>query len=392
MSKGDDKIKDIFQDAFENFEAPVKPSAWSGIESGMNAGASGGAAGGSSFGEWVSANVGWVTSGIVAVSAAAIIAVTSFGDQPEDNITQQSSQKVEQSDKAEETKIAEEALEEDNIEENGITQESEITENTAPSMEQKSNAKEDVRETESTESPTNVNTGSDSKSQNPAGSNVTAESNSAQDASGSVASESANDENDNSISAPAETEINDNTQESPKALTGLFEVFISEEEPLNIRLMASDSNADEFRWNFGDGKSTVTETPFVDHEFSKPGKYTVKLTSVDGESSINKSKEIELFGKPELVLPNVFSPNGDRLNDFYTIDEYESKNIESYTLRVFTLDGEQIFQSHAEQQDWNGEMPNGAPAPEGKYVVVVKAFATSGKQLDIEQKVITLTR
>ena len=395
LSKGDDKIKDIFQDAFESFEAPVKPSAWSGIESGMNAGAGSGAAGGSSLGSWVSANVGWVASGIVAVSAAAIIAVAAIGDQPEEIQPEPVTEQVVKQDSKDNSSAMDQTPSQEKNTENEESAQSE-------KLEKSNGVASEREEATGSSKPTSTNSAPDSKptveaetrSQKSSNQNEATNSASSEKTDSATGSASANKSSEGGATeqSSVSNEESEITSEPTAELSAQFRITSSNDSPLRISLRADAANADEYKWTFGDGKTVVTTVPQVDHVFTKQGEYLVQLKVLREESTVSSSQKIEVFGRPELVLPNVFTPNGDDINDSFTIDQDESKNIESYTLRVFTLDGEQIFQSHSDQISWNGEMPNGAPAPEGKYVVSVKAIGTNGKSLRAQQKVITLTR
>ncbi len=69
-----------------------------------------------------------------------------------------------------------------------------------------------------------------------------------------------------------------------------------------VRFLAI-SIADEYVWDFGDGKSITTNEPEVTHVYSKPGKYVVKLTvERDGMvDSTSKIVTVEAVSKPREV-------------------------------------------------------------------------------------------
>ncbi|MFZ6050591.1 PKD domain-containing protein [Halocola ammonii] len=396
MNKGDEKIREVFQDAFENFEAPVKPSAWTGIESGMNAGASGGAAGGSSITSWISSNVAWVAGGVIGVSAAVVIAVSTIGDSPKTVdkpvASEQTEQVQEETNASEKAAKEESAVNEEEINSSAISKVEEQID--SDSQNQTATNQDDVaKQIAPTSENSEVKSTNEKAIEQSANQPVVHEetgnsvASTTRDQEGSPSNEDASVEGEDS---KGQQESTDQTTATP--LKSTFAVNVSDESPLKVSLQANDASADQYIWNFGDGKTEVTSAPIANHTYASEGNYTVKLRVRRGESEKESTKQVEVFGRPKLVLPNVFSPNGDGKNEYYSIDFKESKNIESYTVRVFTLDGEQIFQSHADQTDWGGEMPNGAPAPEGKYVVVVKAIATNGDPLTTQQKVITLTR
>jgi gliding motility-associated-like protein len=51
-----------------------------------------------------------------------------------------------------------------------------------------------------------------------------------------------------------------------------------------------------------------------------------------------------------LFIPNIFTPNGDRFNQYFKIDE----RLIGGTLNVFDRWGNQVFHSSGYQNDWDG--------------------------------------
>lgn len=67
-----------------------------------------------------------------------------------------------------------------------------------------------------------------------------------------------------------------------------------------------------------------------------------------------------------LNIPNVFSPNGDSINDGWIIVTLEAE----CAITVFDAAGRKVFEKKGSPVTWNGEY-NGSPAPEGTYFYVV---------------------
>lgn len=87
----------------------------------------------------------------------------------------------------------------------------------------------------------------------------------------------------------------------------------------------------------------------------------------------------------KLYLPNVFSPNGDGINDTYQI---EPKNGFASTLvRVYSMKTNQlVFSSTGLDQEWTG-----ANCEDGMYMVAVEAITLDGRVVS-EGKVVWLNR
>ena len=78
---------------------------------------------------------------------------------------------------------------------------------------------------------------------------------------------------------------------------------------------------------------------------------------------------VETYQNTFLYIPNVFSPNGDGLNDDF---ELNLKNTE-YTLAVWDRWGRQVYAGDENDPFWNGRVDNnGDPVPEGVYVFVIE--------------------
>ena len=66
-------------------------------------------------------------------------------------------------------------------------------------------------------------------------------------------------------------------------------------------------------WNFGDGKSSSEANP--SHVYTRKGRYEVTLTVLDNSGClITQSKTLDILDY-FIEIPNVFTPNGDQLND-----------------------------------------------------------------------------
>jgi len=69
-----------------------------------------------------------------------------------------------------------------------------------------------------------------------------------------------------------------------------------------------------------------------------------------------------------LIIPNVFTPNGDEINDVFNI-EYDG--IESYSLIIFNRWGKIVYTTNDKNLHWNGKTPDGRNASEGVYYYIL---------------------
>jgi gliding motility-associated-like protein len=70
----------------------------------------------------------------------------------------------------------------------------------------------------------------------------------------------------------------------------------------------------------------------------------------------------------ELYVPNVFSPNGDALND--TFKPSSSCGFASFEMKIFSRWGQLVYNSRSAEDGWNGET-GGEPAPADVYTYMI---------------------
>ena len=78
----------------------------------------------------------------------------------------------------------------------------------------------------------------------------------------------------------------------------------------------------------------------------------------------------------EIMLPNVFTPNGDGSNDYLLI---KSEGLTDFTVVVLDRGSKVIFKSEDANFQWNGTMINGDPVPNGNYVYYFTAKNSLGE-------------
>jgi len=71
----------------------------------------------------------------------------------------------------------------------------------------------------------------------------------------------------------------------------------------------------------------------------------------------------------ELDVPNVFTPNGDQVNDYF---EVTTDGTTVYDFTVFTRTGTRIYHSLSTRIFWDGRSIGGKELPEGIYYYVIE--------------------
>jgi gliding motility-associated-like protein len=153
------------------------------------------------------------------------------------------------------------------------------------------------------------------------------------------------------------------------------------EAPLNVTFTDRSIRGSAYTWEFGDGKDSISHlvTP-EPHIYYKPGEYSAKLTIVSDKGCIDSMRlEDKIIVDPsELKIPNVFTPDGDGLNDFFSV---ESKSLRYISVEVFSRSGVKVYAFFGEGENlrewkgWDGNVNNSsAQATPGVYYYVIHGY------------------
>jgi len=116
------------------------------------------------------------------------------------------------------------------------------------------------------------------------------------------------------------------------------------------------------------------------YNVSNPGIYWVKVTN---QYNCYNSDTINITYKDcdtsNIIIPNIFTPNGDGYNDYFVIKNAEYKNID---LQVFNRWGVIVYKDNNYQNNWEGKY-KGNPLTNGVYYYIINA---KGKYNDIEKQ------
>ena len=125
-------------------------------------------------------------------------------------------------------------------------------------------------------------------------------------------------------------------------------------QPLVGQEVAFVASADgsDFRWDFGDGSPASAQGQ---HRYAQPGTYTVRLrgTSATG-CPVAASRPVVVA---ELLVPNIFTPNADGLNDTFRVPGLAAG---AARLEVYSRWGTPVYTAAHYAHDWDGgTLPSG---------------------------------
>lgn len=87
---------------------------------------------------------------------------------------------------------------------------------------------------------------------------------------------------------------------------------------------------------------------------NEEGNYSATVTNVCGESTDAINVDV-IDCKTVVLYPNVFSPNGDGINDFF---EITALNATDMSLKIYDRWGNLIFQNVNQPISWDGKFNN----------------------------------
>jgi len=138
--------------------------------------------------------------------------------------------------------------------------------------------------------------------------------------------------------------------------------------PVNVGFIDSSSNTVvDWFWDFGDNNSSTIQNPH--NYYPEVGDYTVILTVTDSNGCITSDTAlVVVLQDKDILVPNVFSPNGDGINDVFMV---KSKYLQVLKGAVFNRWGELLFEWDNPQGYWDGRTLAGKEVPAGTYFYVI---------------------
>ncbi|MHB8260297.1 MAG: Ig-like domain-containing protein [Bacteroidia bacterium] len=162
--------------------------------------------------------------------------------------------------------------------------------------------------------------------------------------------------------------------------------------PLVVTFTNQTTGATSYTWTFGDGNSSNAVSPTYTYistgNSANTGTFTVMLIAMNGSCKDTAQTTVIVDLPTMLIIPNVFSPNGDNINDQFFI---VNTGMSSLNCDIFNRWGQLLFTITAPDQSWDGKTPNGDNAPDGTYMYMLQAQGLNGKAYK-QQGTVTLIR
>ncbi|HSY77151.1 MAG TPA: gliding motility-associated C-terminal domain-containing protein, partial [Bacteroidia bacterium] len=146
----------------------------------------------------------------------------------------------------------------------------------------------------------------------------------------------------------------------------------------SIKFVNLSLGGSKWYWTFGDGNSSIDSLPYNIYNYG--GSYTVYL-KVTNALGCSDSIAENIFVKEGIITPNVFTPNGDGINDGFHVNAYGMKD---YKIDIYDRWGLLIFQGTGSDNDWTGRTMAGEMVSVGTYYYIITASDAKGKSFNVK--------
>ncbi|HYG16511.1 MAG TPA: PKD domain-containing protein, partial [Bacteroidia bacterium] len=165
-------------------------------------------------------------------------------------------------------------------------------------------------------------------------------------------------------------EATEQTVEVSKVKAGFI---VENVEKAIFKFTNTSEGATQYSWFFGDGKEgSNMASPVYAYTSLDAAEYKVKLIAISENGCVDsfsqRVKQTYTYEDVKPIIPNVFSPNGDGINDRYDIG---IRNEELYHLEILDRSGNKVFESFSKENTWDGKnIFTGEECPADAYMMV----------------------
>ncbi|MBL0339925.1 MAG: gliding motility-associated C-terminal domain-containing protein [Bacteroidetes bacterium] len=130
-------------------------------------------------------------------------------------------------------------------------------------------------------------------------------------------------------------------------------------------------NSGSWLWTFENGiPSSSTEQHPPQVCFQSSGIHEINLTLTNPIGGTTYTQQIVTDAECPFFIPNVFTPDGDGVNDLF----YAQGINDNFSLQIFNRWGQEIFKEKNPGKWWNGNLKNGEAATEGVYYYILYSY------------------
>ncbi|MBL0343077.1 MAG: gliding motility-associated C-terminal domain-containing protein [Bacteroidetes bacterium] len=168
---------------------------------------------------------------------------------------------------------------------------------------------------------------------------------------------------------------------APEVIAGFSPDTTNGQAPLTVNFNNSSTGAATYEWSFGDGGTSGLESP--SHTYTNQGSYPVLMVATNslGCTDTVRYSFIVVEELASLIVPNIFTPNGDGLNDTFSFIE---KGISSINVKILNRWGTEVYSWSKTNSGWDGVSKDGEELPDGVYLYIINAQGINDKPYNFQ--------
>lgn len=133
-----------------------------------------------------------------------------------------------------------------------------------------------------------------------------------------------------------------------------FAHFKSQGNLIPFRFINRSQKESNWYWDFGTGDTSMIQDPY--YNYTDTGKFWVQLiVGKQGKCFDTARQLIPVYHDISFYFPNVFSPNGNSINETFGLSSGQWFKVSTYTLKIYNRWGELMFSTDQMQEQWTGE-------------------------------------
>jgi gliding motility-associated-like protein len=146
-------------------------------------------------------------------------------------------------------------------------------------------------------------------------------------------------------------------------------------------------------WSYGNGSVLTNSYNAAGQTSVNPsatytaaGTYSVQLNVTKGSCTGTKIKIINVEVPSKMEVPNVFTPNGDKVNDIFRLI---ASSLEEVTCTIFDRWGNKVYDVTSDTGNfaWDGKNMFGKECPSGTYFYIIKATGKDKQDYNVKGNV-----
>ena len=160
--------------------------------------------------------------------------------------------------------------------------------------------------------------------------------------------------------------------------------------PLSITAINKSNYQGNFTNNYVwyvNGDSATTQN--LNYTFSDTGKYVITLFAYETLRNCSATATQTILVKDcpppppdslNIIVPNIFSPNADGINEAWQLTIYNfNYTISNYACTIYDRWGTKVFETSNISEAWSGRTTSGLPCSAGTYYYIIKLSAINSK-------------